>query len=61
MKVKTALGNQPHERKTYSSKAGLVERIEPDLDYVLAGKVIEQRRVCANCGYTKIDKQRWMV
>lgn len=57
-----ALGNQPTTRNVYNNgNGGLVSRIEPDLDYRLAGKVLEQRRVCANCGYTQIDKQRWRV
>lgn len=57
-----ALGNQPMALNTYGNRiSGFVSKIEPDLDYVLAGKVIEQRRVCANCGYTQIDKQRWTV
>lgn len=57
-----ALGNQPTTHRVYGDgKGGAVSRIESDLDYVLAGKVIEQRRACTNCGYTQIDKQRWSV
>lgn len=57
-----ALGNQPQTKNIYNDgHGGLVAKIETDLDYVLNGKVIEQRRICANCGYTQIDKQRWTV
>lgn len=33
--------------------------VAPDLDYVLTGKKIEQRRTCSRCGLTQIRATEW--
>ena len=54
-------GNQPQTEKLYKTKAGIVGRIEADLNYRLSGKIVEQRRTCGRCGYVQVDFQKLVV
>ena len=57
-----ACGYQPTCHKVYSDgKGGFIDRIESDLNYLLVGKVIEQKRTCKLCYQTQARKQKWAV
>lgn len=49
-----ALGDRPMTKAVYHDGTKFVSHVEPDLDYILAGKFVEQRRECARCGLTQV-------
>lgn len=52
--VKYAVGNQPMVTKTYYTTNGTnVAILGPDSGYLLKGKLVEQERICADCGLTQ--------
>ncbi len=59
----TCVGNQPVKEQLYTSGTGTIKRIEPDVDFRLVGKVVEQRRTClrAGCHYTHVQFKKWKV
>jgi hypothetical protein len=57
-----SIGYQPTERKLYQDMQGRqYEKVIADLDWILVGKVIEQRRSCRLCGFTELNKMEWGV
>lgn len=56
------LGNQPTKEQLYQNQdKTMVKHIEPDLDFKLVGKLIEQRRKCFSCSYVRIKYQRFRI
>ena len=61
--IRTALGNQPTKEQLYKKNNVIVKEIEPNLDFLLVGKLTEQRCQCTRpgCGYTKVSYQRFKI
>lgn len=56
-----AAGSQPTHFVIIYQTRGVRGRQEPDQTYVLAGKLIEQVRACAECGWVEYRWQRVTV
>jgi hypothetical protein len=58
------VGNQPVREQLYStSGGGTLKKFEPDTQFHLVGKVIEQRRTCIRpgCHYIQVQLRKWKV
>jgi len=60
--VVTTIGDRPIKEQYYQNPdKTLSKHIEPDLDFKLIGKLIEQRRKCFSCSYVRVKYQRFKI
>lgn len=56
------VGDRPNKEQLYiNPDKTMVKHIEPDLDFKLVGKLIEQRRKCFSCSYVRVKYQRFRI
>lgn len=53
--------NIPTHTRLMGISAQAVIGLQPAPNFLLAGKVTEQRRQCGRCGFTQINLQRSLV